>query len=82
MQSNRLNVCALPNSLAWANQYSSCGCRSAGQTSTQRVQRMQGIAGGGGGNSFADAAMMQLVAFTTGTCAAGSGKPIIGPPMM
>ena len=82
MQSNRLNACALPNSLDCANQNKSCGCKSAGHTSAQRVQRMHGMTGGGGGNIFFEDAMMQLVAFTSGTCTDGSGKPIIGPPMM
>ncbi len=43
---------------------------------------MQGISGGGGGNSAFEPARMQLVALTTGTVGGRHAKPIIGPPMM
>ncbi len=82
MQSNRWYSCALPRSLARANQYSCCGCNSAGHTGTHWVQRMQGSSRGLGGKSSADFASTQLVALTTGTSRAGTSKPIIGPPMM
>ena len=81
MQSNSLYSCALPKFFARANQYSSCGCRSAGQACAQRVQRMHGMASGGGGNSAGDLTMMQLVALTTGTSPPARSMPIIGPPM-
>ncbi len=42
---------------------------------------MQGISGGGGGNSAGLIASRQLVALTTGTAVSATAKPIIGPPM-
>src|SRR3989338_1717199 len=72
MQSNRLNCCALSNSFDWENQNKSICCKSAGHTSAQRMQRMQGRAGGAGGNNLSDAAMMQLLALTSGMSVEGS----------
>src|ERR1035437_3599354 len=82
MQSNKWKSCALSKFLALANQNRSCGCSSAGQTSAQRVQRMQGSSSGGGGNRAVEAAIMQLVALVIPTDAEDKSTPIIGPPMM
>jgi hypothetical protein len=81
MQSKIWYSCVLPKFLARANQYSSKGCNSCGQTSAQAPQRMHGISGGLGGNSVGDPAMMQFVALTTGAARSGISKPIIGPPI-
>jgi hypothetical protein len=82
MQSKMWYSWALPKFLARANQYSSCGCSSAGQARVQAPQRMQGSSGPGGGNSAGLAARMQLAALVTGRSVRGRAKPIIGPPMM
>ncbi|EXI77279.1 MAG: hypothetical protein AW10_03901 [Candidatus Accumulibacter appositus] len=42
---------------------------------------MHGISGGLGGNIVGEAAMMQLLALTTGASRLGKAKPIIGPPI-
>ena len=80
MQSKRWYSCALPKFFERLNQYSSNGCRSAGQAFEHSVQRMQGCSGGAGGNSFGDAQIRQLLPLTMGTSSRGSAKPIIGPP--
>ena len=48
MQSKRWYSCALPKFFERLNQYSSKGCRSAGQAFEHSVQRMQGCSGGAG----------------------------------
>src|SRR3990167_11249587 len=80
MQSNRLNCCALPISFDWENQNRSIGCKSAGHTSAQRMQRMQGRAGGAGGNNLSDAAMMELLALTSGMSVEGSCDTLLAKP--
>ncbi len=82
MQSNRL--CALSCSCSWpmAKKCNCCGNRLAGQASAHSPQRMQGMAGGGAGNSAAVLASRQLVVLISGTAKSGRVKPIIGPPMI